>query len=195
MPTSKALVHRLAGNLGCMLMWYKNKNLMCWHKFLMFHDFFVVPWFFSKSTFSKNSFRNTISVKQFGSRSGLTTCWPWSGSIPFAMVISSQHYIGGRQRVNNYIHASYCIDLDKQWGEVFYVCIDALSPIQQFFSHVATFSYLCRLYIASGKSQTSHILIPSPALYHWAAKGSSLLTKNICRCEIKNKISMESGLH
>ena len=30
--------------------------------------------FFSSSTFSKNSFRNTISVKQFGSRSGPTLC-------------------------------------------------------------------------------------------------------------------------
>ena len=30
---------------------------------------------FSKSTFSKNSYRNTISVQQFGSRSGPTFCW------------------------------------------------------------------------------------------------------------------------
>ena len=41
---------------------------------------FVVWWFFSKWTFSKNSSRNTISVKQFGSRSGLMLCQAWSGS-------------------------------------------------------------------------------------------------------------------
>ena len=37
-----------------------------------FFSFFVVCWSFSKYTFSKNSIRNTISVKQHGSRSGPT---------------------------------------------------------------------------------------------------------------------------
>ena len=32
--------------------------------------------FIEKSTFSKNSFRNTISVTKFGSRSGPTFFWP-----------------------------------------------------------------------------------------------------------------------
>ena len=36
--------------------------------------------FFSKQIFSKNSFRNTIKVKQFISRSGPTFCQACSGS-------------------------------------------------------------------------------------------------------------------
>ena len=43
---------------------------------------------FSKLTFSKNSFGNTISVKHFRPRSGPTFCRSWSGSKLFAKVIS-----------------------------------------------------------------------------------------------------------
>ena len=50
----------------------------CW---VIFHDFFVVCRYFSKSTFSKNSFRITSRVKRFESRSG-------SMSKLFAKVIS-----------------------------------------------------------------------------------------------------------
>ena len=39
-----------------------------------------VVFFFYKITFSESFLRNTISVKQFGSRSGPTFCWVWSGS-------------------------------------------------------------------------------------------------------------------
>ena len=45
--------------------------------------------FYLKLTFSKNIFQEYHqSVKQFGSRSGLTFCRVWSGSILFAKVIS-----------------------------------------------------------------------------------------------------------
>ena len=46
--------------------------------------FFAVGWFFSKSIFSKHSFRNTISVKQFGSKWKTTFCQSWSVSKMFA---------------------------------------------------------------------------------------------------------------
>ena len=49
--------------------------------------------FFSNKLFAKNSFSNCQhyqSVKQFGSRSGPTFCWAWSGSKLFAKVISRQ---------------------------------------------------------------------------------------------------------
>ena len=45
-------------------------------------------WIFLNDFFQKKSFRNTISVKQFGSRSGPMVCWAWSGSKMFAKVIS-----------------------------------------------------------------------------------------------------------
>ena len=51
---------------------------------------FVIYWLFSKFSISKKSFRNTISVKQFGSRSRLMLCWSWSGSKLFVKVISSR---------------------------------------------------------------------------------------------------------
>ena len=46
--------------------------------------------YFSKLTFSKNSFRTEHyqSVKRFGFRSGPTFCWSLSGSKLFAIVIS-----------------------------------------------------------------------------------------------------------
>ena len=56
---------------------------LCWQG--KFESFFFAFWFFSKWAFSKNSPRNTISVKQFGSRSGPTK---WSGFKLFAKVIS-----------------------------------------------------------------------------------------------------------
>ena len=49
--------------------------------------------YFFKITFLKNSFRNTIRVKQFGSRSGLTFC---QGSKLFTKVISRR-----RQQTKN----------------------------------------------------------------------------------------------
>ena len=52
---------------------------------------FVVCWFsFSKLTFSKNSFRSTISFKQFGSSVSPTICRAWTGSKLFAKVINRQ---------------------------------------------------------------------------------------------------------
>ena len=48
-----------------------------------FACFFVICWIFSK-----NSFWITISLKQFGRRSGLTKCIAWSWSKLFAKVIS-----------------------------------------------------------------------------------------------------------
>ena len=56
--------------------------------FLSWADFFF--FFFFKINFClKISFRNTLqSVKQFGSRSGLTFCLSWSGYKLFAKVIS-----------------------------------------------------------------------------------------------------------
>ena len=50
--------------------------------------FFVVCDFFFLLNFFKKSFRITISVKQFGSRSGPTFCRAWSGSKLFAKIIS-----------------------------------------------------------------------------------------------------------
>ena len=50
--------------------------------------FFVICWYFSKPLFSKNYFRNTTSVKHFGSRSGPTCCRSWYGSKLFAKIIS-----------------------------------------------------------------------------------------------------------
>ena len=44
--------------------------------------------FFFKLNFQKKSFRNTLSVKQFGTRSGPTKCRAWSGSKLFAKDIS-----------------------------------------------------------------------------------------------------------
>ena len=52
-----------------------------------FPRFFVVRWFFSKSTLKKKFFQEYHqSVKQFGSRSSLTFCQAWSGSKLFAKV-------------------------------------------------------------------------------------------------------------
>ena len=48
--------------------------------------------FFLKTTFSKNSFRNTISVKQLGFRSGLAFCGARSVSKLFANAISRKHW-------------------------------------------------------------------------------------------------------
>ena len=58
--------------------------------------------FFFKLTFSKKSFRNTISVRQFGSRSGLTFCQAWSGSKLFTKVINTKVTTSG-ERVNSCI--------------------------------------------------------------------------------------------
>ena len=41
----------------------------------------------SNQLFLKKSFRNTISVKQIGSRSGPTFCWAWSGSNMFVKAL------------------------------------------------------------------------------------------------------------
>ena len=48
---------------------------------------------FSKSIFSNNSFRKTISFKKFGSRSGRTFYWIWSGFKLFAKVIIWRHLV------------------------------------------------------------------------------------------------------
>ena len=61
----------------------------CW---VIFHDFiFCLQSFFKKFTFSMNSFRNNIGVKQFGFRSDPTLCRAWSGSKLSAKVISRRH--------------------------------------------------------------------------------------------------------
>ena len=56
--------------------------------------FFVVCWFFSKSTFPKEIFQEcNQSVKQFWFRSGRMLCRAWSGSKLFTKVISRQHQL------------------------------------------------------------------------------------------------------
>ena len=55
-----------------------------------FFMFFVICCFFHNKLFKKKYFRNTISVKQFGSRSGPTFCWSWSGSKMVVKFISRQ---------------------------------------------------------------------------------------------------------
>ena len=58
----------------------------------MFYAFFGVGWFFFKINFFKKLFQEYhFSVKQIGSRSGLTFCRAWSGSKLFAKVISRWH--------------------------------------------------------------------------------------------------------
>ena len=50
-------------------------------------------------TFSKESFRNIISVKQLGSRSGPTFCRPWSGFKLFAKVNSRWQVTTSREKL------------------------------------------------------------------------------------------------
>ena len=53
---------------------------------------FTVCWFFFKIIFFENFFQEYHqSVKQFGSRSGPTSCRAWSGSKLFAKVINRRH--------------------------------------------------------------------------------------------------------
>ena len=53
---------------------------------------------FFKIIFSKNSIQNTIRVKQFGSRSGLTFCSVGPDLVP--SVLQSYQQMQKRQRVN-----------------------------------------------------------------------------------------------
>ena len=55
----------------------------------------------TKITFSKNSFRNDISVNQFGPRSGPTKCWAWSGSKVFAKFINRRTTQAGKELTFN----------------------------------------------------------------------------------------------
>ena len=55
---------------------------------LPFANSLDLVWKSDKPSPQKNSCRNTISVKQFGSRSGQMFCRAWSGSKLFAKVIS-----------------------------------------------------------------------------------------------------------
>ena len=67
----------------------------------------VVCWFFLKSIFLKNSFRNTNqSVKQFGPRSGLTYCQAWYASKLFVKVISRWHQWAKAEvlHIEGYVH-------------------------------------------------------------------------------------------
>ena len=83
-----------------------------------FSCFYVVCWIVSKSTYSKNSFGNTIGVsKQFGSRLGPTLCRAWSGSKLFAKVIRRQPI---RQRGKQLRNISRkCLTLDLC---VYFIC-------------------------------------------------------------------------
>ena len=51
----------------------------------------VCWFFFSKLSFLKNSFRNTISIKQLGSTPGPMFCWVWCGFKLFAKANSRWH--------------------------------------------------------------------------------------------------------
>ena len=53
--------------------------------------FVVICWFFHNQLLPKKN-RNTISFKQFGSRSGAMFCWASSGSKLFTKVISRRHW-------------------------------------------------------------------------------------------------------
>ena len=59
-----------------------------------FHLIFCRLLLFSKINLFKKLFQKHFqSVKQFGSRSGLTFCRAWSGSKLFAKIISRQHQL------------------------------------------------------------------------------------------------------
>ena len=85
----------------------------CWSSFLPFlfqvkhlvltlciilHALFLCCFFFKINFFEKLFQEHNQSVKQFGSRSGLTFCQAWSASKLFAKVISRRHKIS-RPRV------------------------------------------------------------------------------------------------
>ena len=77
-------------NFGYLSIWkLMFHSFACWvilHSFLSTVDFFFYWFFFFKKIFQEYH----QSVKQFGSRSGLTFCRAWSGSKLFAKVISSR---------------------------------------------------------------------------------------------------------
>ena len=65
---------------------YHEMTKVCW---VIFPAFLVVCWHFSKLTFSKKFLpEHYQSVKWYGSRSGPTFCWPWSGSKLFEKVVN-----------------------------------------------------------------------------------------------------------
>ena len=74
---------------------------------VIFHAISFVCWPFRKIIFFKNFFQEHYqSVKQFGSRSGLTFCQSWSGSKLFPKVINRLYnFAAGKERVMVKNHA------------------------------------------------------------------------------------------
>ena len=101
-----------------------------------------VCWFFSKSTFSKNSFKSTVTLsnRQFGSRSGPTLCRAWSGSKLFANVISRRH-----EKVKSFT-------LMDRLGQI----LGILILQRQMTYAIAACKYLFTMYRKSTKSSTKY---------------------------------------
>ena len=83
-----------------------------------FSCFFCRLLIFFKSTFFKKLFQEYhLSVKQLGSRSGLTCCWAWSGSKLFAKVISRRYSVGNELTLYPLVLTYHLlINICKQFG-------------------------------------------------------------------------------
>ena len=134
-------------SVGTAYLWIRRHLKLCMQDyfacFMSFADFS-----FSKIEFLKYSFRIIISVKLFGSRSGPTLCWAWSGPKLFSIWYRQTALAGKELKYEYHVYNPLSQIMLKHLASCFCIFISILSKR----STVVVFcpGYICiSLYINS----------------------------------------------